>query len=1284
VYDSVCFFTTARPIIDSIGGNMEAFRAARLPAVCMVAFVAAVSLRAQTPVISGITASFNNVPRGPAITAGTNIPGFTLIINGTFDTTTAISVQWSNPSAPATAQTMNFTVGNGLSVSAAQLQAAVPAALFSGFAVNSPEAVTITVTQTNPPSSFPGSSSTSGGFTLNPPLAPPATPAILPAGTVGVSYSAPLALGGSSPFNIQPSQANPGATPPGLPLAGNNAPTLNLSGTPTAAGTYTWGLVVTDVWGNGLFIEEGAEIVNTPGISSLAPMVVPAGGPDTTITIMGSNFVAPGSLLGGPVAGSVVQLIPIGLPSAYATPLTTQFVSAGQLTATVPTAFLISVGSMNILVAQPGGVTSGTLPLTVAAPALATPAPITARPTAQTVVLAGTNFTQNAQSISPPYQSTVILGEGLLPTTFLSGASLSVTAVFNTPGQFNLQVENPGASAFSNLATLTVLPAPVLNSVSPLSATANQPPVNLTATGTNFTNTMQIVFGGRALPTNFLSATALTATVPTAYLTPGNASVTVVTADNYSTAPLIVTVYPAVQILTNSLPAGTTQTPYDARLSASGGLTPYVWSASGLGGLSINRATGEISGTITATGNFTISVTVTDANGASVTSNLAVTVAPPPPPKLQITTTQLANGQVGVAYIGPIAAIGGTGNYTFSLTVGSLPTGLSMTGGGVIRGTPTTAGTSNFTVQVVDDGGNTATSGFSLVIIPAPLTVTGPSPIPNVTLGAAFGLKFGATGGYPPYTFNYSGNLPPGATLGKDASLNGTATALGTFSFTIYAYDSQQGQATKAFTVMVVPAPLTVTATLGNGQVGVAYSGSIGAAGGQPPYKISVSGLPDGVSFSNGSVVGTPTTAGSYTVTVAATDSAGAQASGSFPVTIAPAALTVTGSLGNGTVGVAYSGSVSASGGVPPYNFSFSGLPGGVTGNSSGSVSGTPTAPGTFNVTATVNDYKGGTASKMFTVVIGTAPLTITSASVGNGTIGTAISATFSATGGVPPYTWSATGLPGGVTLSGSGSLSGTPTAPGTSSVTVTVKDSAGNSATATVTITVALPPSPTVNLTGLPPTSSPGTQSTLQIGIGAAYPVDVTVTLTLTFAADSGPDDPTVQFSTGGRTVTLVIPAGSLVALNGVGVQTGTVAGTATITAQLTASGTDITPKPAPTETVRINAAAPTISSVTATASGSGFTVTVIGYSTTRSITSAVFTFTPASGANLQTTSVTIPVDQIFSAWYGGSAAGAFGSQFTYTQPFNVSGAVSAIASVSVTLVNSVGSSTAVSAALH
>jgi hypothetical protein len=184
-----------------------------------------------------------------------------------------------------------------------------------------------------------------------------------------------------------------------------------------------------------------------------------------------------------------------------------------------------------------------------------------------------------------------------------------------------------------------------------------------------------------------------------------------------------------------------------------------------------------------------------------------------------------------------------------------------------------------------------------------------------------------------------------------------------------------------------------------------------------------------------------------------------------------------------------------------------------------------------------------------------------------------------------------------------------------------------------------------------------------------------------MTFAPDSGADDPGVQFSTGGRTAQITIPAGKTLGTASVGLQTGTVAGTITITTQMQAAGQDITPAPAPKQTVRINASAPAIQSVTATRSNGTLTVTVVGYATDREMTQAVFQFTGAGGANLQTSSVTIPLTSLFAAWYGSAASAQYGSQFTFTQPFNVQGNAASVASVSVTLANNIGSSAAVSA---
>jgi hypothetical protein len=202
-------------------------------------------------------------------------------------------------------------------------------------------------------------------------------------------------------------------------------------------------------------------------------------------------------------------------------------------------------------------------------------------------------------------------------------------------------------------------------------------------------------------------------------------------------------------------------------------------------------------------------------------------------------------------------------------------------------------------------------------------------------------------------------------------------------------------------------------------------------------------------------------------------------------------------------------------------------------------------------------------------------------------------------------------------------------------------------------------------------------------VTFSGTYPVTVTVNLTLTFTPLSGADDPNIQFSTGGRTATLTIPAGATASTATVGVQTGTVAGTITITSQLLAAGQDITPAPAPTKTIVIAPAAPSITSVTASTSSTGFTVTIDGFDTTRAVTEVIFTFTAATGSTLQTTSVTVPATTLFTAWYQSSASASYGSQFSFTIPFTVTGNVQGITSVTVTLVNPTGTSTSSTASL-
>ncbi len=681
---------------------------------------------------------------------------------------------------------------------------------------------------------------------------------------------------------------------------------------------------------------------------------------------------------------------------------------------------------------------------------------------------------------------------------------------------------------------------------------------------------------------------------------------------------------------------------------------------------------------VAAPGTYPISV-VNPGGGSS--APFALTVFVPIPP-LQISGGSLPNGTVGVPYSAGISAGGGTPGYTFSAAGGSVPPGLAVSSDGTLAGTPTLAGPYRFTVQVTDSKGVNTSAAFSVTIVPPPVVLSGT--LGDLALGTAVAAKFSATGGVPPYVFSATGALPSGTTF-SNATITGTTNSVGTFTFTISVTDSANTTVSKAFTVKVAVGPVTVSGTLADGQVSVPYTGQVSATGGQPPYKFSVTGLPAGVSpGANGQIGGTPTTVGTYTVGVTATDSAGATGSHSFTVNITAAPLAVsTSSLGDGFLGVAYSSSVAATGGVPPYTWTFGGLPDGVAGSSGGVLSGTPTKPGAFQVTASVADSKGGKTSRQFTVNITNAPLSV-SGSLPNGVVGTPVSGSVSATGGVPPYQFSASGLPSGVSMSLAGALSGSPAAAGTFSVAVAVKDSTGAGANKSLSMTVTLPSPPGSNFGNLPNSSNPGSQAQVPVTLSSTYPVDVTVDLTLTFAPDSGPDDPSVQFSTGGRTAQQIIPAGSTTSPTQIGVQTGTVAGLITITAHLTAAGQDISGTPVPTRTIRVNATAPVITSVTATRNSTGFTVTVVGFASSREMAQAVFQFTAASGTTLSSSSATVPIDTIFSGWYQSSASSPFGSQFTYTQPFTVSGGAQSIVSVSVTLVNKVGASAAVSANLQ
>lgn len=271
--------------------------------------------------------------------------------------------------------------------------------------------------------------------------------------------------------------------------------------------------------------------------------------------------------------------------------------------------------------------------------------------------------------------------------------------------------------------------------------------------------------------------------------------------------------------------------------------------------------------------------------------------------------------------------------------------------------------------------------------------------------------------------------------------VGGTPAASGTSTITVKVTDSSNPAETVTglVTLTVSPAALTLTlSSLPNATVGTPYTSTIGVAGGTAPYSCAITAgtLPAGLTLTGCVVSGTPTVAGTANLTVKATDSSNPVATTTGPVslTVLPAPFT---------------------GGTGPYACTIAAgtLPAGLT-ISGCAISGTPTTAGTANLTVKATDSSSPVATTTGPVTLTISPIGTLSltGSLPNATLGIAYVQTLHATGGVGPYTYSVTTgvLPAGLSLSSAGDISGTPTAVGASSFTVTVTDTESTQQTAT------------------------------------------------------------------------------------------------------------------------------------------------------------------------------------------------------------------------------------------
>jgi PKD repeat protein len=578
----------------------------------------------------------------------------------------------------------------------------------------------------------------------------------------------------------------------------------------------------------------------------------------------------------------------------------------------------------------------------------------------------------------------------------------------------------------------------------------------------------------------------------------------------------------AAPVITSATTAtGTVGSAFSYQIVATNSPTSYGTAGGLPSGLWVNTTTGLISGTPTTAGTSTATISATNAGGTgSATLTLTINASAPSVPAITSATT--AGGTVGAAFSYQITA----SNSPTSFGATGLPAGLSVnTSSGLISGTPTTAGTSTVTLSATNAGG-TGTASLTVTINPAPPTITSATTASG-KVGTAFSYQITASNS--PTSFGAAG-LPAGLSVSSTTGLiSGTPTAAGSSTVTLSATNAG-GTGTASLTVTINPAaPAITSATTASGTVGTSFSYQITAT--NSPTSFGATGLPTGLSVSSttGLISGTPTAAGSSTVTLSATN-AGGTGNATLTLTVnssLPAAPVITSATtASGTVGTAFSYQIAATN--SPTSFGATGLPTGLSVNtSSGLISGTPTATGTSSVTISATNA-GGTGSATLTLTINPTTPVITSATSANGTVGTAFSYQIAATNS--PTSFGATGLPAGLSVSSTtGLISGTPTAAGTSTVTLSATNAGGTgNATLTVTINPSLPAAPVIT-----------SALTASGKVGAAFSYQITAS-----------NSPTSFGATG-------LPTGlSLSSTSGLISGTPTAAGTSSVTLSATNAG--------------------------------------------------------------------------------------------------------------------------------
>lgn len=686
---------------------------------------------------------------------------------------------------------------------------------------------------------------------------------------------------------------------------------------------------------------------------------------------------------------------------------------------------------------------------------------------------------------------------------FGTGAVLRYSGTPTTPGTYSVTMDVPwsdwlcftgsGTDVVTVTFTVAPLPAPTASAVT-ATVVANSTDNSITLSLGGGTATSVAVDTAPSHGTATASGTSITYTPTSGYSGSDSFTYTATNATGTSAAATVsITVSaPTLSLSPTSLSSATVGSSYSASLSASLGTAPYSYAVTA-GALPTSlslSSSGAISGTPTAAGTFSFTVTATDDLGATGSQAYSIAVAGQAPTAANVSATVAANST------GNAIALSLGGGTATSVAVDTNAThGTATASGTSITYTPTAgfSGTDSFTYTATNASGTSSPATVS-VTVSAPTLSLSPTSLPSGTVGSSYSASLSASLGTAPYSYAVTaGALPAGLSLSSSGIFSGTPTSSGTSSFTVTATDDLGATGSRAYAIAVAgtastaPTASNVSATVAANSSGNAITLSLG---GGAASSVAVDAAPsNGTAIASGtSITYTPTAgfSGSDSFTYTATNTAGTSSPATVSITVSAPVLSISpsGSL-SASVGDLFSQTFTAGNGAAPYSFAMSGtLPDGLAFDApSATLSGTPTEAGTYALTLSATDHLGASSSVALSLTVEgdiTAPPITASTSSG---LTSTVDLTSGATGGPftgatlvslsPPSAGTAlivlddTAASSGSAAFAAALSSGRyklrftadPTFTGTAIATYTLTSASGTSAPSTVTFTVSARP---------------------------------------------------------------------------------------------------------------------------------------------------------------------------------------------------------------------------------